>query len=980
MKEQTRASRAATNHFPRYLWLGFAVAAFVAPPSVAADDVVFAEQVAPIFEQHCVRCHSPGNEQGEVSLATIEDLTENGYIAAGDPDSSYLLELITPADGHPPVMPKEGEPLSETELALIRRWIAGGALWPEDVVIRQRSAADKTWWSLQPLVSAEPPSPANASEDWDDHPIDRFVFAELAEHGLQPNPPADRRTLIRRATYDLTGLPPTPEEVAAFVSDPDPGAYEQLIDRLLMSPRYGERWGRHWLDVVRFGESNGYERNVIIDNLWPFRDYIIRSLNEDKPFDQLIREHLAGDIRGTDDPEAVLGSAFLVAGPYDDVGNQDPAQAAQIRANTLDEIIGATSEAFLGMTVGCARCHDHKFDPITQRDYYALYATFAGVRHGAAPLATPGARSKRDEKLQPLEQRKAALEEELQELRAGVLARATERLADYQAVWLRPPVDRTGTEERFEPVVAQFIRLVCEAQDTNPGVGHGFRIDEFEVWSDEPEPRNVALAANGGKASGAARRIEDFPDAYGPHHAIDGRSGARFFAAGTDLTIQLAQPTQINRVVFSSARGEQNPEHPLFVFVADYRIEVSDDGIAWREVAHGRDRKPVGTGGKASQADPMPQHLEHRLLQLATTAEEKSERTRLEQELAAVNGEIAAVPALPLVWIGTRSAEDAKGPFHVFLGGNPQKFGEPAVPASPSALDGVTPGYALSADEDEAARRLKLAEWITHRDNPLTPRVLANRLWHYHFGTGIVDTPNDFGYMGGRPSHPKLLDFLALKLKDHGWRLKPMHRLIMTSQTYRQASTFRSRAAAIDGEARLLWRLPPRRLSAEEIRDTILAVSGKLASTMGGPGFRLYHFMQDNVCTYVPLDKHGPETYRRAVYHQNARASIVDLMTDFDQPDCAFSAPRRAETTTPLQALTMLNHSFTLDMAAFLAERLQREADAGQTEQIRRAYQLCYSRTPSDKEVELCSELVNDHGMAALCRILLNTSEMIYVQ
>jgi arylamine N-acetyltransferase len=336
---------------------------------------------------------------------------------------------------------------------------------------------------------------------------------------------------------------------------------------------------------------------------------------------------------------------------------------------------------------------------------------------------------------------------------------------------------------------------------------------------------------------------------------------------------------------------------------------------------------------------------------------------------------------LSTAWIGRRVEADAKGPFHVFLGGSPQKKGDQVVPASLSVLsERPDTSYRLASDAPESERRLALADWIVHPDNPLTPRVLANRLWHYHFGTGMVDTPSDFGYMGGRPTHPELLDFLAIKLKENGWRFKPMHRMIMLSEAYRQSSAFREDAAKVDGDARLLWRFPPRRLSAEEVRDTILTVAGRLNKTSGGPGFRLYQFMQDNVCTYVPLDEHGPETYRRAVYHQNARASVVDLMTEFDQPDCTFSAPTRAETTTPLQALTMFNHSFTLDMSAALAERLQADAGDDVEAQVHRAYQLCYSRKATENEMKACRKLIEEHSLAALCRVLLNTSEMIYVR
>ena len=446
---------------------------------------------------------------------------------------------------------------------------------------------------------------------------------------------------------------------------------EKLIDRLLASPHYGEQWGRHWLDVVRFGESRGFERNEIIDNAWPFRDYVIRSLNEDKPFDVLVREHLAGDVIGKDQPGVEVGVTFLVGGPYDDVGNQDAAQAAQIRANTIDEMIRATAEAFLGLTVGCARCHDHKFDPVLQRDYYGLYATFAGVYHGSRAVATAEQRQARDEALRPLNENRDRLTKQLAALDAAI-----DKLSQQQA----------------------------------------------------------------------------------------------------DLNRQLAE----------------------------------------------------------------------------------------------VNRQINAVPPLPTWWVGEFKPITDK--FQVFLGGDPQRRGAEVVPASLSALDAVAPPYRLSDDAAEGQRRLQLAEWITYPDNPLTPRVLANRIWHYHFGTGIVETPSDFGYMGGRPTHPELLDWLARQIQQHGWRLKPLHRQILLSETYRQSSAFRADAAAVDADSRYLWRFPPRRLAAEEIRDTMLSVAGKLDPKMGGPGFRLYRYLQDNVSTYIPLDEHGPETYRRAVYHQNARA------------------------------------------------------------------------------------------------------------
>jgi hypothetical protein len=720
----SRKVRPLERGLPAALVIACLLSSLSNPGQVKAEPVRFAREVAPILERHCLRCHQPGNRKGELSLATFAELKELGHVVPGKPEESRLLQLVLPGDGGKrPRMPKQGPPLDAAEIAVLRRWIAEGGAWPETVVLRDRSRADASWWSLQPLAQADPPSPTGISSEWAAHPIDRFLFARLAERGLTPNPPADRKTLIRRLSYDLIGLPPAPAEIDAFVRDTAPDAYERLVERLLASPHHGEHWGRHWLDVVRFGESNGFERNILIPNLWPFRDHVIRSFNDDRPFDRLVLEHLAGDVLAAGDPAAGLGTAFLVCGPYDNVGNQDAAQSALIQANTADEIIRASSEAFLGLTVGCARCHDHKFDPITQQDYYSLYATFAGVRHGERSLAPPA-----------------------------------------------PP-----------------------------------------VWAGRFEP--------------------------------------------------------------------------------------------------------------------------------------------------------------------------ARGPFHVFLGGDPQKKGEPVVPASLAALNGLASRYRLPADAPESARRQALAQWLVAADNPLTPRVLANRLWHYHFGVGLVDTPSDFGAMGSRPTHPELLDWLARQVHAHGWHLKPLHRLIVTSQAYRQSAGWREAAARVDGDNRYLWRFPPRRLTGEEVRDTLLTLAGKLdTSRSGGPGFRLYRYVQDNVATYIPLDEHGPETYRRSVYHQNARAARVDVLGDFDCPDPAAAMPRRPSSTTPLQALTLLNHRFTHDMARFLAERLEREAGTDRNVQVRRAFLLAYAREPDADEQAASIRLIARHGLRAFCLGLLNSNELIYLR
>lgn len=952
-------------------WLVVLAALFVCKAFAAEktnpSTELFQSKVAPILEQHCVRCHYPGNEKGDVSLTTPEHLREGGYLTLRNGDQSYLLDLIQPSlNGEAPEMPKEAKPLNEAQVMAIREWVMQGAIWPEGMVLKEAAKADETWWSFQPLAHPVVPDVSDAPESWRQNPVDAFIHQGLRAQGLSHSPKADRGTLIRRLTYDLTGLPPTPEDVDAFVRSTDLDAYERLVDRLLASPHYGERWGRHWLDVVRFGESRGFERNEIIRNAWPFRDYVIRSFNEDKPLSRLIREHLAGDQLGPNDPDVEIGTTYLVCGPYDDVGNQDPAQAAQIRANTIDEIIRATSEAFLGLTVGCGRCHHHKFDPISQEDYYSWYATFAGVKHGSREIATDAQREARRLELQPLDEKRHELDKARQILESEILKRAESKSATYNAAWVRDPIERTGVEENLAQTKVRYVRLTVEGTERNPAGTSGYGIDEFEVWTPGTTGRNVAALEAGGSAQGASRIAEDFADAYSARLTIDGKYGARWIAQGPELTITLAEPTEVNRVFFSSDRVGDAGDHSVAAFISEYRIEVSLDGETWTRVADSHDRKPVNEA-----------HRNHRWMSAEMTAEESARLKELRLEIASIDRSKRQVPDLPQWWAGNFSSIDDSS--HVFIGGNPQRRGKEVVPASLTALNRVSGGYALAKETPEAERRLALADWLVDESNPLTPRVWANRIWQKHFGRGLVDTPSDFGFMGNQPSHPELLDWLAGQLVENGWRVKSMHKLLVMSQAYRQSSVMREEASRLDADSKWLWRFPPRRLSAEEIRDTMLQVSGLLQKDMGGPGFRLYRYLQDNVATYVPLDEHGPETYRRAVYHHNARAAVVDLMTEFDCPDPAFPAPKRASTTTPLQALTLLNHTFTLAMAQALADDLDRTAGDLDHSWIKEAFMRCYGRNPSDEELEQALAFKAKLGGPLFCRALFNANPFIHI-
>lgn len=953
------------------------------PFSVSAQDLS-GSPIEHLLVNRCLECHG-SLQEGGLDLRTREGALLGGEtgpaIAPGTPNKSLLIDQVF----NEKMPPKQI--LSDEEVELLEQWIAEGAAYPDKPLdlfaYTTNSRAGYDWWSLRPIKKIAPPGIADAPPAWSEHPIDQFVLDGLSEKGLRPSPQASPATLIRRATYDLIGLPPTADETRAFIvacaaetgaeNQVGDQAYAEMLDRLLASPHYGERWARHWLDVVRFGESTGFEVNHIIDDMWPYRDYVIRSLNEDKPYNEFILEHLAGDAIGPGDVDVEVGMTFLVAGAHDIVGNQDAVQAAQIRANSIDEMIRATSESFLGLTVGCARCHDHKFDPISQKDYYRFYATFGGVYHDSREVATKEQIRERRHQVGPLERERDGLNKEKSAIQKIILDRAASKVDKYDAIWSRPPVDRKGTEEQFETVKAQYLRITSEGRDNDPNARTGYRLDEVEVWTNAPESRNVAASRNGGTAQGNSTTPGDFAEAYDAGLTIDEAFGASWIATAPTLTLEFAQPEIINRVLFSSDRpGALSATANESTFIGEYVIEASLDGESWTRVADSHDRQPNND-----------RHRRKRYLDAETTQDEKQSIVALDNELRALGKKISAIPRFPRLRVGRLT--QPKDPFHVFRGGDPQQKGEQVVSASMDTLSRAVDHYALLEDAPEQERRLALANWIADEQNPLTPRVLINRLWHYHFGTGLVSTPSDFGFMGGRPSHPELLDWLASEFSNpddtnQAWRIKRMHRLIMTSAAYRQAGTYDAKSAQVDVNSRLLWRYPPRRLSAEEIRDTMLAKSELLNTEMGGPGFRLYRYLRDNVSTYVPLETFGPATYRRSIYHQNVRASRVDLMSEFDSPDCALSEPRRVTTTSPLQALTLMNHQFTLDVAHALGERItERAAQEPHTSQSELAFELMFSRKPTSFEIRVSDELIEEHGLGALLRTLLNTNEFIYV-
>jgi hypothetical protein len=912
-----------------------------------------------VLAKRCLGCHNQTAKVAGLSLADRLSALEGKALDENNPAASRLLVRVA-AKQMPP-----GNPLPAAEVATLRNWVEAGAPW-SGALNPPRERAGPDWWSLQPLRVPAIPEVADGASHWRDSAIDRFLLARMSEKGLRPAPPADRTTYIRRATFDLLGLPPTPAEIDAFVSDRSPKAFENLIDRLLASSNYGERWGRHWLDVARFGESFGYERNLPRARAWPYRDYVIRSLNADKPFSRMIIEQLAGDQVAPGDPQVEAATGFLVAGIHDDVTSAVPADILNRRFADLDDMVTATGAAFLGLSVNCARCHDHKFDPIEQKDYYRLQSAFAGVEHRERTWAPPESVRAHRAQAAPIEAELAQVNRDLASARAKALPAAQSARPAIEARLLPPP-DSRGTEETFAPIEVRFVRLTITRCISGTKAAGGYRIlvsggapilDEVELWT---ESRNVAgsatVTASAAKAGATAEVLTDsrFDQAWAS------AQGNR-----AQLTFALPRAERLTRIFWSNDRRGQMQQLFQVGVPADYKFEGSLDGVQWSTLATSERRIPT-----------LEEDREKLALVTVMTDAERTQWKDLQAKRASLQAKLQAIPALPTAYLGAFAQPDEAA--WLAKGGNPMSRGGTVPPASIAVLGRVLPGFELEENAPEAARRLALARWMADDRNALVTRVLANRVWQYHFGTGLVNTPNDFGKNGEIPSHPELLDWLAGRLVAHGWRLKPLHREIMLSAAYRQAGTYDEAAARQDRDARLLWRFPPRRLEAEAVRDAVLAVSGALDRTMGGPGFDLFNVRVLNVAAYDQRDSFGPETFRRTVYSRSIRGVKDGLMSSLDCPDSTMSEPKRSASTTPLQLLSLLNSPFMLDQAERFAQRLRREAAGGPAEQVRMAFRLALGRVAQPAEVEEGVRFVRDHGLAALARALFATNEFVFV-
>ncbi len=884
------------------------------------------------------------------------------------------------------------------------------------------------WWSLRPLEKAAVPEMQDAGGRT---PVDAFLTAKLAEKGLTMSPEADRRTLIRRVNFDLTGLPPAPEEVEAFVADQDPQAYEKLVDRLLASPRYGERWARHWLDVVHYGDTHGYDKDQPRPNAWPYRDYVIRSFNEDKPYARFVQEQIAGDTLFPDTRDGIEALGFISAGPWDLIGHaevpEEKIDGKIARHLDRDDMVANTMNTFCSLTVHCAQCHDHKFDPISAEDYYSLQSVFAALdradRSYDLDPGVAGQRSTLEAEQKMLRAKADAIEAKAKPLAGEALTALDKMIAGLskpagslaaQSGWhstIEPSPDKTKwVQVDLGESIALSAVVLRPCYDDFAGIGEGFgfpvryrieasddaafagsvRVLADQSKQDVPSPKLKAVTW---KAGGTARYIR----VTATKLAV--RQNDYIFSLAELEVFDAAGKNRAPGAVVTSLDSTDVPPRWL-------RANLTD---SWYP---GVDPAKISAPGADMAKIQKARRL---LLEAVTTKQEVAELEGAELGLAEVERKMKALPPTRRIYsgtihtgsgtfVGTGSKGGTPRPVFVLARGDVTRPGQEAVPGSISAISALPARFALPKDAPESERRAALARWITHPDNPLTWRSIVNRVWQYHFGRGLVDSPNDFGKMGQLPTHPELLDWLAAEFRDGGGSFKKLHRLIVTSAVYRQGSSdqvsvisgppdfaktthqspvtdhFR-RCSEADPDNNLLWRMTSRKLEAEAVRDSLLAVSGILDLTMGGPAFQDFvveHPENSPHYEYHLADLNDPKLHRRSVYRFLARSKPQPWMATLDCADPSMLVGKRNQTITPLQALAQMNNQLTLVASQKFAERVQREAK-DVNGQVTRAFLLAVQRAPSAEEVLKVTSYAQEFGMPAACRVLLNLNEFNFV-
>jgi Protein of unknown function (DUF1553)/Protein of unknown function (DUF1549)/Planctomycete cytochrome C len=969
----------------------------------------FEKDVRPILVDRCYECHGPDKRKAELRLDRKADAlrgSENGpVIVPRKSADSPLVQRISSSDKNERMPPKEKPPLTPAQIAVLRAWVDQGASWPDYPAV----ATDKLHWAYQPLVRSSVPK-ITSRQSAIINPIDAFIQAKLKERSLAPSAPADKRTWLRRVTFDLIGLPPTPEEWREFLADDSREAYEKVVDRLLASPHYGERWARHWIDVAHFAESHGNDQDRPRPNAWPYRDYLIRSFNTDKPYSRFVAEQVAGDVIFPDDPWATVGLGFLAAGPWDESSlrdiNPDTVDNKIARMLDRDDILTTVMTTFVSSTVNCARCHAHKFDPISQQDYYALQAVFAGVDRAERPFDSDAATFV---KRRHLLARLKAIERGL-----PVAELLSKEAQDRAAAWEKTARQHHAAWNLLEPVAfvsargTTFVKqpdgsLLCtgKAPETDTyaislaAKQSAITAVRLEVMSDPSLPMKGPGRQDNGNLHLSEFRLLLWPGFGSPPIPIPiKRAAADFNQQGWIIDHALDGNVKTAWGIFPEVGRTHSAVFELARPLTLPRGATLTAMLVQQHGGHhliGRPRLSSTDATNPTQVRPLPDAVAKLLAAPADkrTPKQRAELAKFVCQLQ-LEDELAALPPPQLVYA---AAHDFKpdGNFkptprpheiHVLRRGDIHSPLEAMGPGTLACVAGLPSRFTPTNPEDEGERRAALARWLVDPHNVLTWRSIVNRVWHYHFGRGIVDTPNDFGRMGSAPTHPALLDWLAVEFRDSGGSFKKLHKLIVLSEVYRQSSRHNEACATLDGDNRNLWRMNRERLDAESIHDAVLVISGRLDRTMGGPSVK--QFIQTpgihvtpNV-DYANFNVDDPALNRRSIYRFLFRTLPDPFMEALDHPDGSQQAPVRSISITAPQALAMLNNKFMVRQCEHLAELLKREA-SDPKEQIRRLYELALLREPKAQEVELLANHANRFGMASVCRIVLNSNEFVFV-
>ncbi|MGV3486011.1 MAG: DUF1553 domain-containing protein [Planctomycetaceae bacterium] len=973
---------------------------------------LFEETILPVFKSKCLSCHGPDVQKSGYRLDVRKIAFAGGdsgepSIVPGDSAASPILRYVSDEEADVVMPPADSgvARLTASETAALRAWIDQGAAWPDSSSETVEEAS--TWWSFEPLRM--PPKPNGAA-----HTIDSFVQRKLAEVGLSSSPPADARTIARRLHFDLIGLPPSPVVLdrfgLAFRIDPD-AAVDDLVEELLASPHYGERWARHWLDVVHYGDTHGYDKDKPRPHAWPYRDYVIRSFNEDKPYARFVEEQIAGDVLWPATADGIEAMGFIAAGPWDFIGHAEVPETKidgkLARHLDRDDMVSNTIGTFCSVTVHCAQCHQHKFDPISQEDYYSLQAVFAALDRTDRPYYRNETLHRRFKSLEGL---RSELTSSLQQIEQSLIRQAGE---DYIALTDRierasqAPQEAANKSPRFgyhsaiashqdeskwvqvdlgQPLeIRRVVLLPCYDDFNAIGAGFGFpRQFKIEV-ADDP-----GFGPDRKQLWPTDETVDDFDNPGLQPLSIQTEEDARIVGRYIRVT---ATKLASRKEDFIFALAELQAFDSAGKNIALERPVTALDSIESKprwSMANLTD----GIAPSLATVDHQQQLVRERdaLLDKASDETTRLRRRQLSAKLDEVTAELSRLPSPDRVYaagihhgsgsfLGTGADGGRPRPIFWLARGQVTRPVREVAPGALSALSFQPARFSLAPDADEGQRRVALAHWITDPSNPLTWRSIVNRVWQYHFGRGLVETANDFGRNGALPSHPELLDWLAIEFRDGGGSVKNLHRWIVKSATYRQSSVHNAAGAEVDGSNALLWRQNRRRLEAEAIRDAVLAVSGKLDTSMGGPGW------QDFVVTrpehsphyeYELANADDPQTWRRSIYRFIVRSQPHPWMTSLDCADPSMRVDKRSESLSAVQALAMLNNGFMLTQSKHFADRVERECQDLRS-QVNLAYRLALGDEPSDGDRERLVKFTAAHGLPYLCRVLLNLNAFTFV-